>query len=106
MKAIELAEADFETAVLESALPVLIDFWSPSCGPCRAMAPVVERLAEEFDQTAKVMKVNIYENMALAERLGIETIPAFLIFKEGKEVERFTGPQKIEKLSKMIKVYL
>ena len=92
MKAIELAQADFETAVLESAMPVLIDFWSPTCGPCRAVAPVADRLAEEFDQTAKEMNVNIFDNMELAERLEIETIPAFLIFQGGKEVERFVGP--------------
>ena len=70
------------------------------------MAPVVERLAEEFDQAVKVMKVNIFENGELAERLEIETIPAFLIFREGKEAGHFAGPQKIEILSKMIQVYL
>ncbi len=103
MKAAELKEADFDAEVLRAAVPVLIDFWSPACGPCRALAPAVDRVAEEFGAAAKVFKVNIFDNMDLAQRLGIDSLPALLLFKEGREAARLSGVQKQETLSTLIK---
>lgn len=106
MKAFELNESDFDSVVVASEVPVLLDFWSPSCGPCRAIAPMIDRLAEEFGETAKMVKVNLYDNMNLAQKLGVESLPTILLFKGGKEVGRLTGPQKQDKLAELVKEHL
>ena len=82
---------NFETEVLKSAQPVLVDFYADWCGPCKMMAPVVEQLAEELEGKAKVGKLNIDENMDIAEKYRVMNIPTFLIFKDGQEKERIVG---------------
>lgn len=86
-----LSEANFQNEVISSPKPVLVDFWAPWCGPCRAIGPVVNELAQEFDGRAKVAKVNVDETPALAQRFGIQAIPTLLIFKDGRVVDQVMG---------------
>jgi thioredoxin 1 len=83
--------ADFEQKVLQSDVPVLIDFWAEWCGPCKAIAPALDQLATEYSGRAKVLKVNVDEEGELAARFGIMSIPALLVFKGGKVVDQMVG---------------
>ena len=87
----KFTSADFEKELLQSDKPVLVDFFADWCGPCKMMAPVVEQLAEELEGKAKVGKLNIDENMDIAEKYRVMNIPTFLIFKDGQEKERIVG---------------
>lgn len=88
---VALADATFDSEVLKSPIPVLVDFWAPWCGPCRAIAPVVEELADSYSGRLKVGKVNVDENMRTAANFQITAIPTLLIFKGGKVVEQIIG---------------
>jgi thioredoxin 1 len=87
----EVNDADFEKQVLQSDTPVLVDFWAAWCGPCRALAPVVDQVAEEYQGKLKVMKMDVDKNNATPGRYGIRGIPALLIFKGGKVAEQIVG---------------
>jgi len=89
--ALDLKESNFNTEVLQSALPVLVDFWAPWCGPCRSMAPVIEELADEYGGRVKVAKVNVDENKTLAGSYGVMSIPTLIIFNNGKIVDTIVG---------------
>jgi thioredoxin 1 len=86
-----VTEASFEEQVLRSPVPVLIDFWAPWCGPCRMVAPTVEKLAGEMSGRLRVAKVNTDENPGLMNRFGIQGIPTMMVFKDGQQVDRWTG---------------
>ena len=88
---VEFSDVNFEAEVLQSDIPVLVDFWAAWCGPCRAVSPTIEQLANQYGTAAKVGKLNIDENVATAERFGISSIPAVLIFKNGEVVETLVG---------------
>ena len=81
----------FEGEVLNSNLPVFVDFWAEWCGPCRAIGPILDQLAVDFDGKVKVVKINVDENAELAERYGVQAIPTLLIFKNGQQVDRIVG---------------
>ena len=88
---IKLSSENFEKEVLKSEKPVLVDFYADWCGPCNAMAPVIEELATELDGKAKVGKINVDENSDIAVEYNVMSIPTLLIFKNGKEFKRFVG---------------
>jgi len=81
---VEITEANFESEVIQSEQPVLVDFWAPWCGPCKMLAPVLDEIATEQSGRAKVAKVNIDENQSLAVRFGIQAIPTLLYFDQGE----------------------
>jgi thioredoxin 1 len=93
-----LTEANFDKEVLQSSVPVLVDFWAEWCGPCRMLAPIIDELAHEFAGKAKVGKVNVDHNPAIAERYGIRGIPTLILFKNGATVEQIVGVQSKEAL--------
>ena len=89
--AVEVTDSSFETDVLKSDVPVLVDFWAPWCGPCRALAPVIDELAGEYEGKVKVVKLNTDENPQKSVDFRINSIPTMIIFKEGKPVEMLVG---------------
>lgn len=90
---VSVGEADFEREVLQSERPVLVDFWAPWCAPCRMVAPTLDALAREKSSVLKVVKVNVDENPGLASRYRAMSIPTLLVFKGGREVDRWVGAQ-------------
>ena len=96
---IEVNESNFKEEVLDSTLPVLVDMWAPWCMPCKMVAPAVEKVANDNPDKLKVCKLNVDDNQNLAVQHNIQGIPALLIFKDGKEVDRIVGavpPQAIQ----------
>jgi thioredoxin 1 len=89
----EFNSSNWQKEVLESPVPVLVDFWAVWCGPCRMIAPYVDQLGEEFAGKAKVGKVNVDDNQELAAQYRINSIPAVYVFKDGQVVERIVGAQ-------------
>jgi thioredoxin 1 len=86
-----ITQRNFKQAVLKSNVPVLVDMWAPWCGPCNVIAPVIEKIAAEYDGKLKVAKINVDDNQRLARKYGVMSIPTMLIFQNGKEVDRMVG---------------
>ena len=93
---LDITDTSFETEVIKSATPVLVDFWAEWCGPCKMLSPTVEKLANEYNGRLKVVKVNVDENPNSASKFGIQAIPTLLIFKNGSNADRIVGvtPEK------------
>jgi thioredoxin 1 len=101
-----LNEANFEKEVLESTLPVIVDFWAPWCAPCHIVAPILKELEEEYSGRLKVGKLNTDENNMLADRYGIRGIPTLMIFKQGEVVEQIVGALPKSQLQPIIVKHL
>jgi len=95
---IELSDANFDSEVLQSPRPVLVDFWAPWGGPCRMIAPIVEQLASENADAVQVAKINIDDSPNTAAAYGVSSIPTLMIFKGGEVVDRFVGVQPKKRL--------
>jgi thioredoxin 1 len=106
MGALHLTESDFESQVLQSKVPVLVDFWAEWCGPCRMMGPVIDEAANELSGKIRVGKVNVDEAQGLAAKYGIMSIPALLVFKDGEVVEQFAGAMPKDQLLQRLKKYV
>ncbi|MEI6463646.1 MAG: thioredoxin [Verrucomicrobiota bacterium] len=90
-KITNLTTATFKTFIASAATPVLVDFWAPWCGPCKAIAPILEELATEFEGKLQVTKVNIDENDSIAGDYSVRAIPTMILFKDGKAAETLVG---------------
>ena len=104
--ATNVTDSSFKVDVLDSEVPVLVDFWAPWCGPCRMVAPVVEEIAAQYEGQLKVVKVNTDENPNIAGQYGIRSIPTLMIFKNGEKVDTVVGAVPKTTLSQAVEKHL
>jgi len=102
-KVIQLSDDGFENDVLKSTTPVLVDFWASWCAPCKAISPVVDALADDYDGKVKVGKLNVDENPATPGKYGVRGIPTLILFKDGKVVDQVVGAVPKNQLEGLIK---
>jgi thioredoxin len=105
-KIADVSDQNFDTEVLNSEIPVLVDFWAAWCAPCRMLAPAVEAIAEKYEGRAKVVKLNVDENMVTSGKYNIKGIPTLLLFKQGMIKEQIVGNTSKDTISKMIENHL
>ena len=98
----QIKDNEFESEVINSKLPVLIDFWAEWCGPCRMLSPILDQLSEEMDGKVKIVKMNIDENPETPSKFGVRGIPTMLLFKEGKQIATKVGVQPKNALQEWI----
>lgn len=102
MVLLHLTNRNFKKEVLESNLPVLVDYWAPWCGPCKMVAPIIEELAKEYEGKIKIGKLNVDENQDIPTQYGIMSIPTLMFFKDGKVTDQIIGVLSKQQLKKKI----
>lgn len=100
--AIQVNDSNFDAVVLQAQLPVLVDFWAPWCGPCRAIGPIIDELATEYEEKILVAKLNVDESPTTPGKYGIRAIPTLILFKNGEVVEQVTGAVSKTSITTMI----
>lgn len=98
----EVNDDNFARVVLDSERPVLVDFWAQWCGPCRALAPIVEAVAEQYAGSAQVVKLNVDDNPSVVEKYRIQAIPTLIVFRDGEEKKRILGAVSREQIARAI----
>jgi len=101
-KVIHISDSEFDNKVLQGDLPCLVDFWAPWCGPCKAIGPVIEELAAEYEGKLQIAKMNVDDNPATPGKYGIRAIPTLILFKNGEVVDQITGAVGKAQLSDLI----
>ena len=101
-----VSDQNFETEVIKSDTPVLVDFWAAWCGPCRMVAPVLEEIANEQGEKVKIAKLDVDANPITAGRFGVRSIPTMILFKNGRETQRLVGYMPKEKLLQLLNPHL
>ncbi len=102
----QVTDQTFATEVLQSDQPVLVDLWAEWCGPCKSIAPILDELADDYDGRLKIAKINIDENRLTAQNLGVRSIPALMVFKDGELVESTVGLQPKSALAALVEPHL
>lgn len=102
----EVSDTEFQSNVLSSDKPVLVDFWAAWCGPCRMIAPAVEAVAEQFQGKASIYKMNVDDNMDTPSRFGIKGIPTLILFKNGQEQDRIVGAVSKDAIAKLVEKHV
>ncbi len=101
-QAAEVTDSQWDNTVLQSNTPVFVDFWAEWCAPCRAMGPYVDKLAEEYGEKIKVLKINTQDNPEVPAKYGVTAIPTFLLIKGGEVVKQMVGSQSYDDLKKVV----
>ncbi len=99
---IEISDSNFESEVVKSDVPVLVDFWAPWCGPCKAIAPIVEEISSTYEGKIKVGKMNVDENQSTTMKYGIRSIPTIIMFKGGEAVDQIIGAVPKGEIEKVV----
>lgn len=102
-KVIHISDGEFDSTIIGNTLPCLVDFWAPWCGPCKAIGPVIDELAAEFDGKVIIAKMNVDDNPATPGKFGIRAIPTLILFKGGEVVDQITGAVGKTQLQELIK---
>lgn len=103
MSVIKLSLENFDKTISGSDVPVLVDFWAPWCGPCKMLGPIIDAVAEEIGEDAKICKVNVDENPELAAKFGVMSIPTMVVFKNGEESQKVVGLKQKNDIISMLK---
>ncbi|NEO84344.1 MAG: thioredoxin [Spirulina sp. SIO3F2] len=106
MAATPVTDSTFKAEVIESQVPVLVDFWAPWCGPCRMVAPVVDEISQQYEGQVKVVKINTDENPGVASQYGIRSIPTLMLFKGGQRVDMVVGAVPKTTLANTLEKYI